>query len=221
MGGKIGKDYLVKLHWGPCCGTTLPPIPSLGPLCDIPSGCYFFTGPCTVTCCSLHVLCQALLPTPLLVQALHHMPRPVSMCVRPNCSTPPHVVLVVYHQPPHAAMCVGPNYSIRARGARGRCAHLHGFRRCVRTSADGVHSFMVDVGGVCTSAVAWVVCTTTWSLVRPTPVLSSIPSLSSTILRTRQTALQGSLRWASGRGVPCAHNQDPSSPARQTPQEPH
>ena len=28
------------------------------PLCDIPSGCCFFTGPWKITCCSLRMLCQ-------------------------------------------------------------------------------------------------------------------------------------------------------------------
>ena len=43
--------------------------------------------------------------------------------------TPLHVQ-VVHHLPPHAAVCVGPNPSISARGACGRRAHLHGFRGC-------------------------------------------------------------------------------------------
>ena len=43
----------------------------------------------------------------LRVQVVHHMPRRVSMCVRPNCPTPPRVVLVVHHLSPHAAVCVG------------------------------------------------------------------------------------------------------------------
>ena len=46
---------------------------SLYPLCDIPSGCCFFTGPWTVTCSSLHMLrrgtafCRPLRPVLLLV----------------------------------------------------------------------------------------------------------------------------------------------------------
>ena len=57
------------------------------------------------------------------------------------------------------------------------------------------------------------------SFVRPTLVLSTVPSLSSTTLRPGSTALQGSLRWASGRGAPCAHNHDHPGHARQTPRE--
>ena len=75
----------------------------------------------------------------------------------------------------------------------------------VRTSTGGERCFMLDAGGVCTCAVALVVCTAPWSLVRPTPVLSRVRSLSSAMLRTGRTALQGFLRWASGQGVPCAH----------------
>ena len=56
------------------------------------------------------------------------MPRRVSVCVRPDCSTPPHIVLVVHHLPCRTAVCVGPNYSISARGACGHCTLLHGFR---------------------------------------------------------------------------------------------
>ena len=52
------------------------------------------------------VVLQFLLPTPL--QFIHNMPRRVCLCVRPNCSTPPHVVLVVRHLPPQVAMCVRP-----------------------------------------------------------------------------------------------------------------
>ena len=51
-----------------------------------------------------------LLPTPLRIQVVRHMPRRVSVCVRPNCSTTPRVVLVVRHLPHHVAMCVRPNY---------------------------------------------------------------------------------------------------------------
>ena len=183
------------------------------PLCDILSGCCFFTGLWTVTRSSLCVLRRVLtaaaacvpcgvgsasaepsswhtgavlvvaevvlrflLPTPLHVQVVHHMGRHVSVCVRPNCSTPPCIVLVVHHLPSHAAVCVGPNYSISA------CVHLYG-------GLGGLH---------CTVA-------SLWSLVCPTSVLSRARSLSSTIPRTGQTALQGSLQWASGHGVPCAH----------------
>ena len=56
------------------------------------------------------VVLRCLLPTPLRVQVVHHMPRRVSVCVRPKCSTPPHVVLVVHHPPPHAAACVRPTH---------------------------------------------------------------------------------------------------------------
>ena len=73
------------------------------------------------------VILQFLLPTALHAQVIHHMPRRVSVCLRPNCSTHRHVVLVVHHLPPHAAACIGPNYSISARGAHGHCTHLHGF----------------------------------------------------------------------------------------------
>ena len=38
-------------------------------------------------------------------QVVHHMPRRVSLCVRPKCSTPLHIVLFVHHLPPHAATC--------------------------------------------------------------------------------------------------------------------
>ena len=34
------------------------------------------------------VVLQLLLPTPLRIQVIHHMLRQMSMCVRPNCSTP-------------------------------------------------------------------------------------------------------------------------------------
>ena len=40
------------------------------------------------------------LPPPLHIQVAHHMPRRTSVCVRPNCSTRPRVVLVVHHVPP-------------------------------------------------------------------------------------------------------------------------
>ena len=157
-----------------------------GPLCDIPSGCCFFTGPWTVTRSSLRLLHRVavfcvlqpmflvvsfpyerspvfgklgvalvvagvvlrfLLPTPLHTRVVPCMPRRVSVCVRPNCSTPPRVVLVVPHLPPHAAMCVG-TFMISAG--------------VVRTSAGVVRSFVVDAGGVCTCAVAWVVCAAQW-----------------------------------------------------------
>ena len=35
------------------------------------------------------VVLRSLLPTPLGVQVVHHVPRRVSVCARPNCSTPP------------------------------------------------------------------------------------------------------------------------------------
>ena len=48
----------------------------INPLCDIPSGCCFFMGPCTVTCSSLRMLrwvaalCRPLRPVLLLVSFL-------------------------------------------------------------------------------------------------------------------------------------------------------
>ena len=51
------------------------------------------------------VVLRFLLPPPLHVQVVHHMPHHVSVCARPNRSTPPRVVLVVHHLPLHAAMC--------------------------------------------------------------------------------------------------------------------
>ena len=99
------------------------------------------------------VVLRFLLPTPLHVQVVHHMPRCVSACVRPNCSTPPHVVLVVRHLPPHIAVCARPKYSTSRHGARGHCVHLHGFRGCRAPSAGGARPFVVDVGVVRTSVV--------------------------------------------------------------------
>ena len=97
-----------------------------------------------------------------------------------------------------------------------RVVHVGIARTCM--VAAGVER--TSAGGVCTCAVAWGVSATPWSSVRPAPVLSRVPSLSSTILRTGQTALQGSLRWTSGRGVACARHHHHSNPASQMPQEP-
>ena len=72
---------------------------------------------------------RVLLPTPLHVWAVRHMPPRVSLCVRSHCSTPPHGVLVV-HMPPRVALYVRSDYSTFPRGARGHCAHLYGYRRC-------------------------------------------------------------------------------------------
>ena len=81
------------------------------------------------------------LPTPLRIQVVHHMPRHICVCARPNCSTPPRIVLVVCHPPLHAATCLRPNYSIFARGARGHCVHPHGPAGVVCTSAGRACSF--------------------------------------------------------------------------------
>ena len=46
------------------------------------------------------VVSRFLLPTPPRTQVVHPMPRHISMCMRPNTSTPPSGVLVVHHVPP-------------------------------------------------------------------------------------------------------------------------
>ena len=94
------------------------------------------------------VVLRFLLPTPLHVQVVHHMPRRVSVCVRPNCSSSPPVLLVVRHLPPHVAKCVRSNYSISPRGAWGHCSAFMVTAGVVRTTAGGMRSFVVDTGVV-------------------------------------------------------------------------
>ena len=95
------------------------------PLCDISSGCGFFTGPWTVTRCSLRaalghcVLTAAAVCVPSgVVSALAGPSRwctgtvlvVAGVVVRLLLSTPLHVQ-VVHHLLPHVAMCVRPNCS--------------------------------------------------------------------------------------------------------------
>ena len=79
-----------------------------------------------------------LLPTPLRTQVVHPMLRRVSVCMQPNTSTPPSGVLVV---------CCG------SRECMARSLTVAG-GVCF---ADGVRSFVGDVGGVCTCVVSWAV----------------------------------------------------------------
>ena len=140
------------------------------------------------------VMFRFLLPTPLHTQVVHTMPRRGSACVQPNNATPPSGLLVVHYVPPHhIGLQVGCN----------PLTTLWVSRVCM------ARSLMVGAGGVCTCGVLGDLrCTVAapLSLVQPTPVLSRVPYLSSTILMV-QTVLQGSLRWPEGRGIPFAHQQ--------------
>ena len=80
------------------------------------------------------VVLRFLLPTPLSILVIHHMPRCVSVRVRPNCTTPPRVVQVVRHLHPRAAMCTSPTYSISVCGAHW---HLRTFMVSVAPGQDG------------------------------------------------------------------------------------
>ena len=73
---RVKTNKIGSWTWDPIFSTPPPPhtIPGLpNPLCDIPSGCCFFTGPWTVTRSSLHMLrrvaafCRPLRPVLLLV----------------------------------------------------------------------------------------------------------------------------------------------------------
>ena len=82
----------------------------------------------------VRVALRFLLPTPLRTQVVRHMPRRVSMCVRPNTSTPIRC--------PGGALCLVPPHHC-VRGPRVYMARS-------LMAADGVRSFVVDAGGVCT-----------------------------------------------------------------------
>ena len=121
------------------------------------------------------VVLRLLLPTSLRVQVLHHMSHRVSVCVRPNCSTPPRVDLVVRLLRHHIAIllpiCVQvapptptPQLQVSSKtinstptvvgGKGGRCSFLFSFfEKALLQVFTKKHSFKAAVpiskGGTC------------------------------------------------------------------------
>ena len=103
------------------------------------------------------VVLRFLLPTPLRTQVVHHMPRRVSVCVRPNTSTPPSSFLVVHHAPPrHAGLHVGrkPPTTLRvACASRVACTPLWRARgACAPAQCPGWFTLHGGCAGVLGSA---------------------------------------------------------------------
>ena len=149
------------------------------------------------------VVLRFLPPTTLRTQVVHNMPRRVPVCVRPNAE-PLCVFSWSYTtRLPTLLRVWGPS------APSLRMAQV-GIARTCMVATGGVRSFVVDAGSVCTCVMTWMVCTA--------PLLHHCPRfcpprccprfliLSSTIVTTGRLTLQGSPRWPSGLGMPCAQN---------------
>ena len=108
------SDTSLRTHSSP-----LPPLPAISaPLCDIPSGCCFFTGPWTVNRSSLRMLrrvavfCRPLRPVLLRVS----FPRSGAVLVAVGAVC---VLAVPYHSSPPALLPSGFARQAAAKGLGG------------------------------------------------------------------------------------------------------
>ena len=154
------------------------------------------------------------------------MSRHFLVCMRPNCATPPCVVLVVHHLPPHVAMCA------RHMVHMGIARTFMFSAGVVCTSTGGTCSFVVDAGVMRAPMVTRVVHATLCPRRCPWFFLARFcrrfltfldkPEISTGRLTTpqgpqwwptgfriplalanRNVALQGTQGWRSGCPIPC------------------